>query len=401
MARGQNILLLGGRGSGKSAIVRALGGGTWPLGWNCAWNYAIQRDGLSWTSPSWILQACFCTSPRPDWPGPTAKTSHWPRIRRGPKPNFGATCDARELRDFCFFLILDCCDKLFARCLNLGRPAGSSSFSCWEGCGAGWYPSLAHGCPGVGPGTSQRRSFGPAGWHQVDSIPGLPPGGIGRTWRLAHTRSSRIVCHPRAAGNDSLRTDHGTSVPGANGHSRVVPTNRKSCNCSVVDAARHLLLFGRTWGASTFIACFATLDASSSSNSNGCTKTENFIARSLDVKIPPLAFTRHDQWLDRSGWPCFQQRRYSACHQLDFVWTWLCAVLLVFLRLTAISIYHQQLSWCPNEEENPQSEFVVKLDGDDIISGACRVPRRTPARPELVPAPRDFFASPAALMLGL
>ncbi len=32
MARGQNILLLGGRGSGKSAIVRALGGGKWPLG---------------------------------------------------------------------------------------------------------------------------------------------------------------------------------------------------------------------------------------------------------------------------------------------------------------------------------------------------------------------------------
>ena len=62
---------------------------------------------------------------------------------------------------------------------------------------------------------------------------------------------------------------------------------------------------------------------------------------------------------------------------------------------------HQQLSGCPNEEENPQCEFVVKLDGDDIISGACRVPRRTPARPELVPAPRDFFASPAALMLGL
>lgn len=51
----------------------------------------------------------------------------------------------------------------------------------------------------------------------------------------------------------------------------------------------------------------------------------------------------------------------------------------------------------PKVKQETTQNFGVTLDGDDIVTGSVRVARRSPERPELVPAPRDFFASPAAL----
>ena len=55
---------------------------------------------------------------------------------------------------------------------------------------------------------------------------------------------------------------------------------------------------------------------------------------------------------------------------------------------------------CSTKDRVELSAPSVAVDGGTVVSGALRITVRRPSRPELVPSPRHFFASPAAVTLG-
>ena len=76
-------------------------------------------------------------------------------------------------------------------------------------------------------------------------------------------------------------------------------------------------------------------------------------------------------------------------------------------RFLPVRLQEAVEGWLQSVEKSPvpksgkqRREPAVTVDADDVVVGSRRIARRTPRRSELVPAPRSFYASASALLLG-